>query len=462
MPTRIKIKRGDITRLKVEAIVNAANNTLLGGAGVDRAIHKAAGPGLLQECRALNGCPTGDAKVTGGYNLYAKYVIHTVGPVWQGGKSGEPELLRSCYRTCFKLGAKLGLKTIAFPAISTGVYGYPLEDAAKIAIEESFHFLEKNEFTDEVLLVCYSEEAFKIYQSIYSMVLESRKPKLFTSQEIDQILPELSDLDDFEHIDFSDMNLEPMNRILSSEPLCKFLPQPGSAAVEALPKPNEKGEIEYKVGEDTMIVPAPYVPLVKFCFDHFGGNPAAVSLPDYNIFESIWDYIQQVVNWAISLEKTLYGQIYDMLKSLDSLPREIQADIASMEVDYPDDPIMEKVKELPVLFEFACKLLVSRSISSELRKEIALAILYLVSPIDFVPEGIVRHPVALADDVALLLFVFQRGLDGPGGQQRIMRRLWSGKENFLDEIDKDLSEIQRLLGTEFLPTIWAYLESKIN
>ncbi|AKB31875.1 RNase III inhibitor [Methanosarcina siciliae HI350] len=158
---RIGIIERDITELKVDAIVNAANNTLLGGGGVDGAIHMAAGPGLLVECRTLNGCPTGEAKITKGYLLPAKYVIHAVGPVWQGGVRGEDELLASCYRKSLELARKYGIKTIAFPAISTGAYGFPSERAAGIAVAQVKAFLQENELPETVLLVCYNKEACK-------------------------------------------------------------------------------------------------------------------------------------------------------------------------------------------------------------------------------------------------------------------------------------------------------------
>jgi O-acetyl-ADP-ribose deacetylase (regulator of RNase III) len=159
---RIAVIAGDITRQRVEAIVNAANTTLLGGGGVDGAIHRAAGPELLAECRALGGCATGQAKITRGYNLPAKWVIHTVGPVWQDGRQGEDELLASCYRSCFALVEKHGIRTVAFPAISAGVYGFPMERAARIAVRETKDFLERNQSVEKVILICFDASALEI------------------------------------------------------------------------------------------------------------------------------------------------------------------------------------------------------------------------------------------------------------------------------------------------------------
>ena len=160
----IKAVKADITKLQTDAIVNAANNTLLGGGGVDGAIHRAAGPQLLAECRTLNGCETGQAKITKGYNLPAKYVIHTVGPVWYGGEQGEPQLLADAYRNSLKLAEEHNLKSIAFPAISTGVYGYPKEEAAHIAIDTIREFLK--EYDMEVVLTAFSDGDLKRYERI--------------------------------------------------------------------------------------------------------------------------------------------------------------------------------------------------------------------------------------------------------------------------------------------------------
>ena len=154
---------GDITKQAVDAIVNAANTTLLGGGGVDGAIHRAAGPELLEECRTLGGCATGQAKITKGYRLPAKWVIHTVGPVWRDGQHGEDDLLASCYRSCFALAEQHGIRTIAFPSISTGAYGFPMERAARIAVRETKAFLERNTSVERVRLVCFGRSAYELY-----------------------------------------------------------------------------------------------------------------------------------------------------------------------------------------------------------------------------------------------------------------------------------------------------------
>ena len=166
MKERIKIVQGDITKLEVEAIVNAANKTLLGGGGVDGAIHRAAGPQLLEECRLLNGCEVGEAKITKGYNLPAKFVIHTVGPYWSGGKYNEDEKLASCYRNSLKLAVENKINSIAFPAISTGVYRFPFERAAKIAIATVADFLANNDLPGKVILTAFSENDYQIYLTI--------------------------------------------------------------------------------------------------------------------------------------------------------------------------------------------------------------------------------------------------------------------------------------------------------
>jgi O-acetyl-ADP-ribose deacetylase (regulator of RNase III) len=161
---RIEIVEDDITRMEVDAIVNAANTTLLGGGGVDGAIHRAAGPGLLEETRSIGGCPTGEARVTKGYRLPARWVIHTVGPIWTGGNRNEDALLASCYRNSLKAAVEIGAATVAFPSISTGAYRFPLERAVRIALRETRSFLEADQSLQKVTFVCFGSEAYRAYQ----------------------------------------------------------------------------------------------------------------------------------------------------------------------------------------------------------------------------------------------------------------------------------------------------------
>jgi O-acetyl-ADP-ribose deacetylase (regulator of RNase III) len=179
---RIRVVRGDITREKVDAIVNAANSGLRGGGGVDGAIHRAAGPELLRECATLGGCPTGDARVTGGYRLPAKWVIHTVGPVWSGGNRGEAEKLASAYRRSLEEAVRIGAATVAFPAVSTGVYGYPPREAARIAVAEVAAFLEGNGGIREVRLVCFSGDS----EALHREALEALRGE---GERVEEALP---------------------------------------------------------------------------------------------------------------------------------------------------------------------------------------------------------------------------------------------------------------------------------
>jgi len=170
MKEKILIVEGDITKQEVDTIVNAANTSLLGGGGVDGAIHRSAGPELLEETRTIGGCPTGEARVSKGYRLPAKWVIHTVGPVWRGGHKNEDNLLGNCYRNSFKEAERLGIKTIAFPSISTGVYRFPLERATEITLRETKKFLKGNDTIETVVFVCFGAEVTKTYQDVFARV----------------------------------------------------------------------------------------------------------------------------------------------------------------------------------------------------------------------------------------------------------------------------------------------------
>ena len=167
--SRFAIITGDLTQSDAEAIVNAANETLLGGGGVDGAIHRAAGPELLAECRTLHGCPTGQARLTRGYRLKARYVIHTVGPVWRGGGQGEAALLASCYRACLTLASEHGIRAVDFPSISTGVFGYPMAQAAVVAEKAIMEYLAEHPEIERVRMVCHSEQAACIYRQTYNL-----------------------------------------------------------------------------------------------------------------------------------------------------------------------------------------------------------------------------------------------------------------------------------------------------
>jgi O-acetyl-ADP-ribose deacetylase (regulator of RNase III) len=164
--TKIDIVSEDITKVEVDAIVNAANTTLLGGGGVDGAIHRAAGPELVSECRTLGGCEPGEAKITRGYRLPARFVIHTVGPIWRGGKNGEAEILANCYRNSLRLAVENGIKTIAFPAISCGAYGYPIEAAAEIALKTTREFLASEDKIDKVIFVLWGDDVYQVYRRL--------------------------------------------------------------------------------------------------------------------------------------------------------------------------------------------------------------------------------------------------------------------------------------------------------
>jgi O-acetyl-ADP-ribose deacetylase (regulator of RNase III) len=170
MDPRVSIIEGDITKQQVDAIVNAANTSLLGGGGVDGAIHRAAGPELLEETRTIGGCPTGEARVSRGYKLPAKWVIHTVGPVWKGGQKNEESLLADCYRNCLNAAKERGVKTMAFPSISTGAYGFPLQRATEIALTETKTFLESDETLEKVVFVCFGEKVLNTYKQVAEKV----------------------------------------------------------------------------------------------------------------------------------------------------------------------------------------------------------------------------------------------------------------------------------------------------
>ena len=462
MPKRIRIITADITTMKVEAIVNAANETLLGGKGVDGAIHTAAGPDMLKECRALKGCATGDAKVTAGYDLYAKYVIHTVGPIWKGGGAGESDLLRSCYDSCFKRAMKLGIRSIAFPAISTGSYGYPIEKSARISIEEVIGFLRKHDYMDEIYLVCYTDEQTKIYQQVFDEFIAGKVEKIFKGDQLSQLISQLDFLDDLNSIDFSDINLIKIDQILTEGPAAKYLPHPNDSYKDDLPPKNENGDLVYSIDGKEFTVPSVYVPLVEFAFHRFGGDPGIVALPDSNVFELIWTYIQQVVNWAFSLEKSLYGQVYDLLKEVDEYYKEMIIEINKLEANHANSPLYHELEKLPDIYQYCGKVLTSPGVDPRYKAEICLGFIYLISPIDFVPEGIINHPIAFSDDMAIMLLIMKRGIQKGFVNPKMIQRFWNGDENFIENLPLHYKRMEDHLGSEFIEAVWTYLLGKLE
>lgn len=462
MPKRIRIIKSDITTLKVEAIVNAANESLMGGKGVDGAIHAAAGPDMLKECMALRGCATGDAKVTAGYDLYAKYVIHTVGPVWKGGGSGESDLLRSCYDSCFKRAMKLGVRSIAFPAISTGVYGYPIEKAARIAIEEVIGFLRKHDYMDEIYLVCFTEDHKIIYQQIFDEIIAGKIQKIFKGDQLSQLISQLDFLDDLNSIDFSDIDLKKIDQILKEGPAAKFLPQPNESYKDDLPPKNERGDLIYRVDGEDFTVPSVYVPLVEFAFHRFGSDPGIVSLPDSPVFDLIWTYIQQVVNWAFSLEKSLYGQVYDLLKEVDEYYKQMVIELNELAVSHAGNSLYHDLQKLPDIYQYCGKVLNSPGVDPRYKAEICLGFIYLISPIDFIPEGIINHPIAFSDDMAIMLFIMRRGIQEGFVNPKMVQRFWGGDESFIENLSLHYERMQNHLGSEFIEAVWAYLSDKLE
>lgn len=462
MPKRIRIITADITTMKVEAVVNAANETLLGGKGVDGAIHAAAGPDMLKECRALKGCATGDAKVTAGYDLYAKYVIHTVGPIWKGGGAGESDLLRSCYDSCFKRAMKLGVRSIAFPAISTGAYGYPIEKSARISIEEVIGFLRKHDYMDEIYLVCFTDEHTKIYQQVFDEFISRKVEKIFKGDQLSQLISQLDFLDDLNSIDFSDIDLTEIDQILTKGPAAKYLPQPNEAYKDDLPPKNENGDLIYNVDGKEFTVPSVYVPLVEFAFHRFGGDPGIVSLPDSNVFELIWTYIQQVVNWAFNLEKSLYGQVYDLLKEVDEYYKEMIIEINELGINHANNPLYHELQKLPDIYQYCGKVLTSPGVNPKYKAEICLGFIYLISPIDFVPEGIINHPIAFSDDMAIMLLIMKRGIQEGFVNPKMVQRFWDGDDSFIENLSLHYEQMQNHLGSDFIEYVWTYLRDKLD
>lgn len=463
MDSRLKIIHGDITDQKVEAIINPNNTSLSKQTKLNSIIHKKAGPSLKLECRAVSEASIGDAKITSAYNLYPQYIIHSICPQFQNGISGEIKLLESCYLSCFSRILKLRMRSIAIPVLGVES-SFPSKLAIEIALNQTQKFLKKTDLIDRVIFVCKDLDLYKqLLQKFNKEQLQSQKKKIFRNEaEIQSCISQFSILSDTTRINFSDINLNELSNIFHTGPLNTFIKKDLTQVLQYETKINANGDHYYQIDGVEHKVPAPYLPLIHFIFDHFSHSSNLIKLPQQKIFKLLWDYVDDIVSWATNLDTSLYYQSFNIIKGLEKSRVDIYFGIQNLKKNYQSDPLFQEILILPDLIYTLSRLLISRGVNINLKVDILLALIYVISPVDFIPEGLVEHPIAYMDDLAICYLVLDKAIQHYKVHPKILSREWNSSVEKLESIQKDYQKVLQVMDKQLIQLIWSYLQNKIK
>lgn len=271
-------------------------------------------------------------------------------------------------------------------------------------------------------------------------------------------MDELGELSKEDPIDFTDIDFVEIEKSLRSGPAVKYLPPPNPEYKKLLPPLNEKGEYEHVRDGHTTIVPATHIPMVNYIFYNYSAS--GILPAEGIIFERIWRYIERFVRWVLGLKRTLQGQILEILRNADEHYQEFRNRLKELKKEYENEPLFEIVLLVPDLFVYLCRLLADENVPKEYKVELALALIYLVSPIDLIPEGLINHPIAFIDDVSLVLFVIKRGFDGKYVSRELVEKHWPGEVSVVDKTAEWYQAVRDVLGEEFINKMWEYLKGK--